>query len=64
MYRPDNWKNPHKGINNTPWVNQYEANAYEAGADAMLEAMKERLTFDYLKDEIMLDGEVFIPEEK
>ena len=41
MYRPKNWKNPFKGVK---WTGDDHLvdDAYEAGADAILEALKER----------------------
>ncbi len=40
MYRPVGWKNPYTGRFNTPHTMQLEQDAYEAGADAMLVALR------------------------
>ena len=49
--RPNNWKNPHRAMENIPFADLFDAHmrqksddryrAYEAGADAILEALKE-----------------------
>ena len=43
MYRPENWKNPWNTVDDTSppgYVNDLLITCYEAGADAMLEALK------------------------
>ena len=49
MWRPKNWKNPnHLKDTDGDYYNQYpEFAIYEAGADAMLEALKDGGVFTY-----------------
>ena len=66
MYRPKGWKNPSKPLGNV--LNNAMYNSYEAGADAMLEALRadgsdvpEGLTnrkgkLVFIPDEDVLDG--------
>ena len=50
MHRPKDWKNPNEeyyGKCDIPTVQDAEYGAYEAGADAMLVALKEEGVFTY-----------------
>ena len=56
-YRLKGWKVPeHLTIG--------EYHAYEDGADAMMEALREHIQFSYMMDEIVLDGQPFQPDEE
>lgn len=59
-WRPSNWKNPHKDYwgKEMTLKEDYETNqhfSYEAGADAMLEALK--------KDAAYMNGDTIIPAQ-
>ena len=62
MYRPKDWKNPYEpdgcevSSNQMIDAGEIEHNAFEAGADAMLEALKKQgVTDEFYRNE---DGEV------
>ena len=74
MYRPKDWKNPYKPelLENGLWSNSGFSECYdcfEAGADAMLEKLKDSGTFTYGYHSPDIDDQeiggywVFIPEE-
>ena len=72
MHRPKNWENPFEEYHNAldvPTVQDCEWEAFEAGADAMLEALKERGFVFHENGEFQLpittstDFEVFIPDK-
>ena len=61
MYRPDGWKNPYPENIMDRWSEE----AFEAGADAMLEALRNKDVFPKSKAEFLKRGKtVFIPGEE
>ena len=79
MYRPKEWENPYQGGwarddegSLYPITQDAESDAFEAGADAMLEALKGKKDSEYWKakwEEICLKPPVngwlvFIPDEE